>query len=182
MSTPALLQHRVIFLKRPLTPEVGNEIIEQFLLLDAADSSARIDLYINCPGGSVTEGLAVMDAISCVRAPVSTICIGQASSMAAWILAAGTPGLRLATPSSEVMIHQVAGGFSGSTDDIQFYVGRIVALQERLVAMLAATTGQKPERIRADMTRDFWMSADQARDYGIVDNVIEPFKAGNGSE
>lgn len=171
-----LLAHRVIFLNRPLTSEVGNEVIEQFLLLDAADHEARIDLYINCPGGSVTQGLAVLDAISCVRAPVSTICIGQACSMAAWILAAGTPGLRLATPSSEVMIHQVAGGFSGNTDDIQFYMERVVALQNRLVQMLAGTTGQAPARIRTDMERDFWMSATQARDYGLVDSVVEPFK------
>lgn len=176
MDIPTLLHHRVVFLNRPLSAETANATIEQLLLLDALDHAAPIDFYINCPGGSVIDGLAVLDIMACIEAPISTICVGQASSMAAWLLAAGTRGLRRATPHAEVMIHQVAGGFSGHTDDIQFYAQRVVRLQERLVQILAAHTGQSAEQITTDMARDFFMSAREAQSYGLIDSVVEPFK------
>ena len=176
MEPFALLQHRVIFLNRSLSAETANALIEQLLLLDALDHGAPIDFYINCAGGSVTDGLALLDVMACIAAPISTICVGQASSMAAWVLAAGTPGLRRATPHAEVMIHQVAGGFSGHADDIQFYAQRVVRLQQRLVQLLAAHSGQPSEKIGADMARDFFMSAREALAYGLIDAVVEPFK------
>jgi ATP-dependent Clp protease protease subunit len=175
MDHTALLHHRILFLSEPITAEVTNRLIAQLLLLDADDHQAQIDLYINCPGGSVLDGLAIIDGMHCIQAPVSTICVGQAASMAAWILAAGTKGRRFVTPNAEVMIHQVAAGFTGQTSDIRIYTQRMIRLQERLVAMLAAWTGQTTERIQQDMQHEFFMTAQEATVYGIADAILEPF-------
>ena len=175
MSSGILLQQRIIFLHEPITTETANRVIAQLLYLEADNPSACIDLYINSPGGSVTDGVAIIDAMQCIRAPVSTICIGQAASMGAWILAAGSKGLRFVTPNAEVMIHQMAAGLSGNTGDIHVLANRMVRGQERLVNMLAGFTGQDKTRISTDMQRDFFMSAEEAKAYGIVDAVLEPF-------
>ncbi|MCS7066589.1 MAG: ATP-dependent Clp protease proteolytic subunit [Fimbriimonadales bacterium] len=174
----ALLRHRILFLSEPITAEVANRLIAQLLLLDADDHNAPVDLYINSPGGSVLDGLAVIDAMQCIQAPVSTICMGQAASMAAWILAAGAKGRRFATPNAEVMLHQVAAGFAGQTSDIRIYTERVLRIQQRLVEMLAQWTGQSPERITKDMEHEFFMTAEEARAYGIVDAILEPYAKG----
>ncbi|MFA4029506.1 MAG: hypothetical protein GDYSWBUE_000533 [Candidatus Fervidibacterota bacterium] len=175
MEASALLSHRILFLSEPITAEVANRLIAELLLLDADNHEAQIDLYINSPGGSVLDGLAIIDTMQCIQAPVSTICVGQAASMAAWILAAGTKGRRFATPNAEVMIHQVAAAFAGQTSDIRIYTQRMVRLQERLVQMLAEWTGQPIERIQKDMEHEFFMTAEEAKAYGIVDAILEPF-------
>jgi ATP-dependent Clp protease protease subunit len=168
-----LFRYRILFLSGPITAEAANRLIAQLLLLDAEDPEAQIDLYINCPGGNVVDGLAIIDAMRCIRSPVSTICVGQAASMAAWILAAGTRGKRFATPNAEIMIHQVAAEFSGQTSTIRRYTERMVHLQERLIEMLARWTEQPTERIREDMEHEMFMTAEKAKDYGIVDEVLE---------
>lgn len=176
MEFRQLVQHRIVFLAEPVTSETANRLIAQLLLLDTDSHTEPIDLYINSPGGSVSDGIAIVDAIHCIQAPIGTTCIGRAASMAAWVLAAGTPGKRVATPNAEVMIHQVAGGFSGSTSDVQVQTRHMLRLQQRLVEMLAKWTGQSTDRIAADMERDFYMTADEARAYGLVDQVLPPFR------
>lgn len=178
MEPYALRQHRVLLLSEPITAETANRFMADLLLLNAASCTERIDLYINSPGGSVTDGLAILDAMGCIQAPVSTICIGQAASMAAWILASGTKGLRYATPNAEIMIHQLAAGFYGQSAHIRVMSQRVLRLQKRLIEILAACTGQSQRRIARDMERDFFMTADEARRYGIVDAVLEPFSKG----
>ena len=178
MAADALLSHRILFLSEPITPEVANRLIAGLLLLDADNHEAQIDLYINCPGGSVLDGLAIVDTMQCIQAPVSTICVGQAASMAAWILAAGAKGRRYATPNAEVMLHQVAASFAGQTNDVRIYAERMMRLQQRLVEMLARWTGQPVERITRDMEHEFFMTAQEAKEYGIVDAILEPYPKG----
>lgn len=175
MEAATLLSHRILFLSEPITAEVANRLIAELLLLDADNHEAQIDLYINSPGGSVLDGLAIIDTMQCIRAPVSTVCVGQAASMAAWILAAGAKGVRFAAPNAEVMIHQVAAAFAGQTTDIRIYTQRMMRLQERLVHMLAQWTGQPVERIQKDMEHEFFMTAEEAKAYGLVDAILEPF-------
>jgi ATP-dependent Clp protease protease subunit len=174
----ALLQHRILFLGGEVNTDTANRIIAQLLLLDADDPDRPIDLYVNSPGGSVVDGLAIIDAMRCIRAPVGTTCIGRAASMGAWILAAGAPGRRSLSPNAEVMIHQVSSGFEGKASDIEVHAQHTLGLQTRMVNMLAEWTGQPPERIRADMARDCYMSAEEARDYGLVDEVLVPCVSG----
>lgn len=176
MLSNELLAHRILFLSEEITPSVANTIISQLLLLDAQNPSQQIDLYINCPGGSVVDGLAIIDAMQGISAPISTICIGQASSMGAWILAAGSKGKRYATPNAEIMIHQVAAHFAGQTSDIRIYMERMLSLQNRLVKMLSLWTGQPEERIKQDMEHEFFMNAEQAKEYGIIDHILQPRK------
>ena len=178
MEPYELRQYRVLLLSEPISAETANRFVADLLLLNAASSTERIDLYINSPGGSVTDGLAILDAMGCVQAPVSTICIGQAASMAAWILASGTKGMRYATPNAEIMIHQLAAGFYGQSAHIKVMSQRVLRLQKRLTTILAACTGQSPRKVARDMERDFFMTADEARRYGIVDAVLEPFSKG----
>lgn len=173
-----LLNHRILFLSEPITAEVANQLIAGLLLLDTDNHEAQIDLYINCPGGNVLDGLAIIDTMQCIQAPVSTICVGQAASMAAWILAAGARGRRFATPNAEVMLHQVVAGFAGQTSDIRIYTERVLRLQQRLVEMLAGWTGQSSERIAQDMEHEFFMAAKEAKEYGIVDAILEPYPKG----
>jgi len=175
METQTLLSHRILFLSEPITSEVANRLVSNLLLLDAVDNKAEIDLYINSPGGNLVDGFAILDTIQCIQAPVSTICVGQAASMAAWILAAGVKGRRFATPNAEIMIHQIAGGFSGQTTDFKIYSDRIVRLQRRLVEMLSGWTGRPKSQIKKDMEHEFFMTAEEAKAYGIIDAILEPF-------
>lgn len=172
----SLLNHRILFLSEAITEEVANRVISHLLLLDAQNHEAPIDLYINSPGGSVLDGLAIIDTMLCIQAPISTICLGKAFSMAAWILAAGSKGQRLATPHSEIMIHQLSAGIHGEADDIEVYAKRIKRQQNELIKMFAHWTGQKIEKIRKDIELDYYMTAQQAKSYGLIDVILQPYK------
>ena len=167
-----LLKERIVFLGTPVTDQVANVIIAQLLFLESEDPDKEISLYINSPGGSVTAGLAIYDTMQYVRPKLSTICLGQAASMGAVLLAAGTPGRRLSLPNSRVLIHQPMGGFSGQASDIDIQAREILKLRETLNELLVAHTGQSIEKIRSDTDRDYFMSAEQAHEYGIIDQVI----------
>lgn len=170
-----LLKDRIIFLGSPVTDQVANVIIAQLLFLESEDPDKEISLYINSPGGSVTAGLAIYDTMQYVRPKVATLCLGQAASMGALLLTAGAPGRRMSLPNSRVLIHQpMMGGLSGQASDIDIQAREILQLRERLNDILVKHTGQPLEKIQADTDRDYFMSAHQARDYGIVDQVIEP--------
>jgi ATP-dependent Clp protease, protease subunit len=169
-----LLDHRILFLGDEVTAESANTLVASLLMLDADDHDASIDLYINSPGGSLSDGLAVIDTMRCVAAPVSTICVGRAASMAALILAAGERGRRLITPYAEVMIHQVFAGFSGRTNDVRLATEHTMRLQALIENLLAEWTGQSVERVRQDMQVDYWMTSSEALAYGLVDALIEP--------
>jgi ATP-dependent Clp protease protease subunit len=175
MPTSPLLQHRILFLSEEISRDTACRIIPDLLLLDADNHDLPIDLYINSAGGSITAGLAIIDTMQCIQAPVSTICIGMAASMAAMILAAGAPGQRHASPNAEVMIHQSSGGFQGQTSTIRIYAQRMQRQEEQLVELLAQWTGQGKERITADIQNDYFMTAKEAMAYGIVDTVLDPF-------
>ncbi|MGQ9654870.1 MAG: ATP-dependent Clp endopeptidase proteolytic subunit ClpP [Thermodesulfobacteriota bacterium] len=167
-----LLKERIIFLGTPVTDEVANLIIAQILFLESEDPDKDIHFYINTPGGLVTAGLAIYDTMQYVKPPISTLCIGQASSMGAVLLAAGTRGKRFALPHSRIMIHQPMGGFQGAASDIEIHAREILRMREELNEILSRHTGQPMERIREDTDRDFFMTGDQAKEYGIVDEVI----------
>jgi len=167
-----LLQHRIIFLGTAVTAETANSVIQQLLLLDAEDQQRPIDLYLNSPGGSTVDALAIIDAMQCVRAPVSTVCIGMAASAAAWLLAAGSRGRRYATPHAEVMIHQVQAKTEGPLMDLEIAIERLRRIESRMNGLLAGWTGQPEERIKEDTERDFFMTAEEARDYGIIDEIL----------
>ena len=170
----ALLSHRIIFLGGRINNDLANRVIAQLLLLDAADPQKSIDVYINSSGGSVPDGLAIIDTIKCIRAPVSTICIGQAASMAAWILAAGRKGERYATPNAEIMIHQLSTALEGRSEDFRVYADYITRHQESLIQLFSQWTGQPVEKIKQDISHDYFMSAQQAKEYGIIDKILEP--------
>ncbi len=176
MEQQELLRHRIIFLGEPVSGASANRIVAQLLLLDAEDHVARIDFYINSSGGSVTEGTSIIDAMCCIQAPVSTICIGCAASTAAILLAAGEKGCRFSTPNAEVMIHQVSGSAFGQASDLEVHARHLLRVQENMVRMLADWTGQSTEQIRRDTEREYYMTAMEARAYGIVDEVLEPFR------
>lgn len=170
-----LLKDRIIFLGSPVTDQVANVIIAQLLFLESEDPDKEISLYINSPGGSVTAGLAIYDTMQYVRPKVATLCLGQAASMGALLLTAGASGRRMSLPNSRVLIHQpMMGGLSGQASDIDIQAREILQLRERLNDILVKHTGQPLEKIQADTDRDYFMSAHQAKDYGIVDQVIEP--------
>jgi ATP-dependent Clp protease protease subunit len=156
----------------PIDDRVANIVIAQLLFLEAQDAERDIFLYINSPGGYVASGLAIYDTIQYIRPDVHTICMGQAASMAAVLLAAGKKGKRSALPHARIMIHQPAGGSEGQASDIEIYAKEIVHMRERLVDILANHTGQDPDRIRLDSDRNFFMSSEQAKEYGIIDEVI----------
>lgn len=179
-NSEALLQHRILFLTHVIGPKSANELISHLLLLDAESHTDRIDLYINCPGGSVTDGLAIIDAIRCIQAPVSTLCIGQSASMAAWILACGVKGKRYASPNAEIMIHQIAGGISGEMSDIQIHAERMLRMQENLIELFCGWTGRPEHKVRKDMMQDFFMTAEEARKYGIIDHILKPYDQKEG--
>lgn len=175
MDTTALLKHRIVFLSEEITQATANRVIPELLLLDADNHEAPIDLYINSAGGSITAGLAIIDTMQCVQAPVSTVCVGIAGSMAALILAAGAKTKRFASPNAEVMIHQSSGGFQGQTSTIRVYAERMQRQERQLVQLLARWTGQPEKRIIKDIQTDYFMTAEEAHAYGIVDAILEPF-------
>ncbi|WP_178018940.1 ATP-dependent Clp endopeptidase proteolytic subunit ClpP [uncultured Paenibacillus sp.] len=168
-----LLKDRIIFLGSQVNDVVANSIIAQMLFLDAEDPTKDISLYINSPGGSITAGMAIYDTMQFIKADVSTICVGLAASMGAFLLNAGAPGKRYALPNSEIMIHQPLGGAEGQATDIEIRARRILKMRDKLNQILAERTGQPLERIEKDTDRDYFMSAAEAKEYGLVDQVIE---------
>ena len=168
-----LLNERIIFLGEQIDDHVANSVVAQLLHLESADPEKDISIYINSPGGSVTSGLAILDTMEYIRCDVSTICIGMAASMAAVLLACGAKGKRYALPNSRVMIHQPSGGAQGQQTEIEIMAKEILYIRERLNKILAEKTGQKIETIQADTERDNFMSAEDAKTYGIVDQVVE---------
>ncbi len=167
-----LLKERVIFLVGPVNDMTANLIVAQLLFLEAENPDKDISLYINSPGGSVTAGMSIYDTMQFVKPDVSTLCIGQAASMGAFLLAAGAKGKRFSLPNSRVMIHQPSGGFSGQSSDIQIQAKEIMYLREKLNAILANHTGRSAEEIDRDTERDNFMSAEESVKYGMIDKVI----------
>ncbi len=167
-----LLQDRIIFLTGPVDDNVANVVIAQLLFLDNQSPDKDIKLYINSPGGSVTAGMAIYDTMQYIKSDVSTICIGMAASMAAVLLAAGKKGKRFTLANSEVMIHQVMGGMEGQASDIKIHAERIIKMKGRLNKILALHTGKTVPQMEKDTDRDYFMSADEAKKYGIIDKVI----------
>lgn len=168
-----LLKDRIVFLGTPVNDVVANSIIAQLLFLAAEDPEKDIHLYINSPGGSITSGMAIYDTMQFIKPDVSTICVGMAASMGAFLLAAGAKGKRFALPNSEVMIHQPLGGAEGQASDIEIRARRILKMRDKLNAILSERTGQPIERIEKDTDRDNFMEAETAREYGLIDKVIE---------
>jgi len=168
-----LLKDRIVFLGSAVDDDVANIIIAQFLFLESEDPDKDIQLYVNSPGGVVTAGLAVYDTMQYVRCSVSTICVGQAASMGAFLLAAGAKSKRYALPNSRVMIHQPSAGFSGQASDIAIHAKEILQIKTRLNEMLASHTGRSIEQVERDVDRDNFMSAEDAKAYGLVDGVLE---------
>ncbi|PLX77969.1 MAG: ATP-dependent Clp endopeptidase, proteolytic subunit ClpP [Desulfuromonas sp.] len=168
-----LLKDRIIFLGGPIDDHIANLVIAQLLFLEAEDPEKDIHLYINSPGGVVTAGMAIYDTMRYLKAPVSTICVGQAASMGAVLLAAGEKGKRYTLPNSRIMIHQPLGGFQGQATDINIHAQEILRMRETLNTILAEHTGQKFDKIAADTERDFFMGSDAAKKYGIVDDIVQ---------
>ena len=171
-----LLKDRIVFLGDEVHSVSAASVIAQLLFLEAEDPEKDIFLYINSPGGVITDGLAIYDTMQYIKCDVSTICIGMAASMGAFLLAAGTKGKRLALPNAEIMIHQPLGGAKGQATDIEIAAKHILRTKERLNAILAERTGQPIERIKEDTERDNYMSAQEALDYGLIDKIIPPRK------
>jgi ATP-dependent Clp protease, protease subunit len=167
-----LLKDRIVFLGSPIMDEVANLITAQLLFLESEDPEKDIFFYVNSPGGSVSAGLAIYDTMQYIRPAVSTLCLGQAASMAAWLLAAGAKGKRYALPHSRIMIHQPLGGVQGQASDIDIQAREILRIRDELNRILVTHTGQPIERIAKDTDRDFFMTAEQAKEYGLVDQVI----------
>ncbi len=168
-----LLRDNIIFIGTPIDDNVANLVTAQLLFLEAEDPEKDVSLYINSPGGVVTAGMAIYDTIQFIRPDVATICIGQAASVAAVLLASGTPGKRFALPNSRLLIHQpTIGGLSGQATDIDIHAREILRIRASLNEIMAKHTNQPIEKIERDMERDFWMSAQQAREYGIIDEII----------
>jgi len=167
-----LLEERIIFLAGPVTDLNANLVIAQMLYLASKDSKRDIKLYINSPGGSVTAGLAIYDTMQYLKCPVSTICIGLTASMAAVILAAGTKGKRFSLPNAEILLHQVAGGMQGQAADIEITAKQIMHMKEKLNKILSLHTGQPLAKMEKDTDRDFYLTAEEAKKYGLIDEVI----------
>ena len=167
-----LYRERVLFLCQELDDELANQLIGIMLYLNSEDKNKGLYLYINSPGGSVTCGIAVYDAMNYVQSPVTTICVGTAASMASFILAGGDTGKRIALPYSRIMIHQPLGGTQGQASDIKIHAERIIKMREKLNQIMADNTGQPLEVIERDTERDYFMSAEQAKDYGLIDKVM----------
>ena len=170
-----LLKERIIFLGTGIDDNVANLVIAQLLFLQSEDATKDINIYVNSPGGSVTAGLAIYDTIQFIKPDVATFCIGQAASMGAVLLTAGTKGKRYALPNARIMIHQPWGGTQGTASDISIQAQEILRMKDELNKLLAKHTGQALERIQKDTDRDFFMSAKESKDYGLVDHVIEHF-------
>ncbi|MFC1583863.1 ATP-dependent Clp endopeptidase proteolytic subunit ClpP [Candidatus Neomarinimicrobiota bacterium] len=168
-----LLKERIIFLGTPIDDNISSLIIAQLLFLEAEDPERDIFLYINSPGGIITSGMAIIDTMKFIKPDVATICMGQAASMAAIILASGARGKRSALPNARVMIHQPAGGVEGQASDIEIHAAEIVKLKKELTRILAKLTGQTVKRIEKDTDRNFFMSAEDAKEYGLIDELLE---------
>ena len=171
-----LLEERIIFLAGPISDDLANLVIAQILLLSSKDSNRDIKLYINSPGGSVTAGLAIYDTMQYVKPDISTICLGMAASMGATLLAAGAKGKRFALPNSQILLHQVAGGVTGEAIEIEITAKQIIKIKDKLNKILASHTGQPLEKVEKDTDRDFYLSAEESKDYGIIDEVIKKVK------
>jgi ATP-dependent Clp protease protease subunit len=171
-----LLKERIVFIGTPIDDYVANLAIAQMLFLQMEDVGKDINLYINSPGGSVTAGLAIYDTMQFVKCDVATYCVGQASSMGALLLCAGAKGKRNSLPNSRIMIHQPWGGFQGTAEDISRHAKEILKMRERINEILSAHTGKSLDKVQKDTDRDYFMSADEAKDYGIIDDVIMPGK------
>ena len=167
-----LLKDRIIFLGEQIDEHIASLVVAQLLFLEAEDSEKDINMYINSPGGSVTAGLAIYDTMQYIKADVSTICVGLAGSMGAFLLSSGTKGKRIALPNAEIMIHQPSGGFQGQATDIQIHAENILRIKNRLNAILAENTGKTVEEIRLASERDNFMTAEEAKAFGLIDNVI----------
>ena len=167
-----LLKDRIIFLGSPMTDEIANLLIAQLLFLESDDPDKDINFYINSPGGVVTAGLAVYDTLQYIKPDIATVCIGQAASMGALLLSTGTKGKRYSLPHSRILIHQPMGGFQGQASDIAIQAKEILRMKETLNNILVLNTNKDIEQIRADTDRDFFMSAEEAKEYGIIDHVI----------
>ncbi len=167
-----LLEDRIIFISGEITDETANTVVAQLIYLEAKDSSKDISLYINSPGGSVTAGLAIYDTMNYIKCDVSTICVGMAASMGAFLLSSGTKGKRYVLPNSEVMIHQPLGGASGQATDIVITANHIQKIKEKLTRILAENSGKPYEKVAADCERDNYMSAQEALEYGLVDKIF----------
>jgi len=171
-----LLKDRIVFIGTEIDDFVANAVVAQFLFLESEDPEKDVQVYINSPGGVVTAGLAIIDTMNYVRCPVSTMCIGQAASMGAMLLAVGKKGQRYALPHARIMIHQPLGGARGQATDIEIQAREIKKIKDTFIDMLTDITGQKKERIAADIERDFYLSADEAKEYGLIDEVLKKDK------
>lgn len=171
-----LLKERIIFLGQEVTDINADLLVAQLLFLEAEDPDKDIQIYINSPGGSVSAGFAIYDTIQYIKPDVSTICIGRAASMGAFLLAAGTKGKRFALPNADIMIHQPLGGAQGQAEDIRIHAEKILQVRERINNILAERTGQPLDRITKDTDRDYYMTAEEAKEYGIIDEVIQSRK------
>ena len=168
-----LLKERIIFLSSPINDEVAASICMQLLFLEADNPKKEIAMYINSPGGVVTSGMAIYDTMKFIRPPISTLCIGQAASMGSLLLCAGTPGLRFALPNARVMVHQPSGGFQGQASDIERHAEDIIKMKRRLNEVYVKHTKQSYETIEKTLDRDYFMTAEQAKDFGLIDRVLE---------
>lgn len=169
-----LLKDRIIFLSGPVHDAMANTVVAQLLFLEMDNPNADISLYINSPGGSVTAGMAIYDTMQYIKAPVRTVCIGMAASMGAFLLMAGEKGKRMALPNSEVMIHQPSGGAQGQATDVTIRAEWLLRTKKKMTDMMADMTGQSIERVARDIERDYFMSAKEALDYGIIDEIYQP--------
>jgi ATP-dependent Clp protease protease subunit len=167
-----LLNERIIFLGTPVDDQIANLIVAQLIHLESEDPDKDISIYINSPGGSVYAGLAIYDTMQYIKCEVQTICVGIAMSMGALLLAGGTKGKRMATPNSKILIHQVSSGFQGQATDIEIQAREVITLKRRLEEIIAKHTGQDTEKVSKDMERDYFMTPEEATEYGIIDNVI----------
>lgn len=171
-----LLRDRIILLGTPIDDYISNLLCAQLLFLESEDPEKEINFYINSPGGSVTAGLAVYDTIQYISAPVATLCLGQAASMGAVLLAAGNPGMRYALPHSRILLHQPMGGFQGQATDIDIQAREIIRLKSKLNQIISEHTGQKLEKVEQDTDRDYYMVAEEAKEYGVIDQVLSSRK------
>jgi ATP-dependent Clp protease protease subunit len=171
-----LLKERIVFIGTPIGDGIANLVIAQLLFLASEDPKKDISLYINTPGGSVTAGMAIYDTMQYIQPKVATICIGQASSMGAILLAGGAKGKRQSLPNARVLLHQPMGGISGQVADMEIHAREIIKIREQINEILVDCTGQDLERIKSDTERDFFLNAEQARDYGVIDEIITPSK------
>ncbi len=169
-----LLKDRVVFLGSAIDDQVANAVVAQLLFLETDNPDADINLYINSPGGSVTAGMAIFDTMNYIKCPVRTVCVGMAASMGAFLLMAGEKGKRLALPNSEVMIHQPSGGASGQATDVTIHAEWLLRTKNKMNGLMAEMTGQPLEKIQRDVERDYFMSAQEALEYGIIDEIYQP--------